>query len=94
MHCGRKAAGGQHDSDEGATGWADTTMMYARASHPNCAYKWLEWSLSPKVQGDVAARFGSLRRYRPPAPTTRCSARGLQDQRRESVRQAPLLAHA
>jgi len=45
---------------EGATGWADTTMMYARARHPNCAYKWLEWSLSPKVQGDVAARFGSL----------------------------------
>jgi len=45
---------------EGATGWADTTMLYARARHPNCAYKWLEWSLSLKVQGDVAARFGSL----------------------------------
>jgi len=45
---------------EGATGWADTTMLYARARHPNCAYKWLEWSLSPKLQGDVAARFGSL----------------------------------
>jgi putative spermidine/putrescine transport system substrate-binding protein len=45
---------------EGATGWADTTMLHARARHPNCAYKWLEWSLNPKVQGDVASWFGSL----------------------------------
>jgi putative spermidine/putrescine transport system substrate-binding protein len=45
---------------EGATGWADTTMLHAQAKHPNCAYKWLEWSISPKVQGDVAAWFGSV----------------------------------
>jgi putative spermidine/putrescine transport system substrate-binding protein len=45
---------------EGATGWADTTMLHARAPHPNCAYKWLNWSLEPKVQGDVAAWFGSV----------------------------------
>ena len=45
---------------EGATGWADTTMMHADAPHPNCAYKWMEWSLNPKVQGDVAAWFGSV----------------------------------
>ena len=45
---------------EGATGWADTTMLHAQARHPNCAYKWLEWSISPKVQGDVAAWFGSV----------------------------------
>ena len=45
---------------EGATGWADTTMMAVGARHPNCAYKWLEWSISPKVQGDVAAWFGSV----------------------------------
>jgi len=45
---------------EGATGWADTTMLHAKAAHPNCAYKWLEWSLSPKLQGDVAAWFGSV----------------------------------
>jgi len=44
---------------EGATGWADTTMMSAAAAHPNCAYEWMEWSISPKVQGDVAAWFGS-----------------------------------
>lgn len=44
---------------EGATGWADTTMMHVDAPHPNCAYKWLEWSLNPKLQGDLAAWFGS-----------------------------------
>ncbi|WP_318375456.1 ABC transporter substrate-binding protein, partial [Enterobacter sp.] len=45
---------------EGVTGWADTTMLHADAKHPNCAYKWMNWSLTPKVQGDVAAWFGSL----------------------------------
>jgi putative spermidine/putrescine transport system substrate-binding protein len=45
---------------EGATGWADTTMMHANAPNPNCAYLWLEHSISPKVQGDLAAWFGSV----------------------------------
>jgi putative spermidine/putrescine transport system substrate-binding protein len=45
---------------EGATGWADTTMMHSQAPHPNCAYMWLEHSLSPKLQGDLAAWFGSV----------------------------------
>jgi len=45
---------------EGATGWADTTMMHAEAAHPNCAYKWMEHSLSNQVQGDLAAWFGSV----------------------------------
>jgi putative spermidine/putrescine transport system substrate-binding protein len=45
---------------EGATGWADTTMMAIDAPHPNCAYKWLEHSLDPKLQGDLAAWFGSV----------------------------------
>jgi putative spermidine/putrescine transport system substrate-binding protein len=46
--------------EEGATGWADTTMMHIDALHPNCAYKWLEHSLNPKLQGDLAAWFGSV----------------------------------
>jgi putative spermidine/putrescine transport system substrate-binding protein len=46
--------------EEGATGWADTTMMHVNAPHPNCAYMWMEHSLSPKVQGDLAAWFGSV----------------------------------
>ncbi len=46
--------------EEGATGWADTTMMHSEAPNPNCAYMWLEHSIDPKVQGDVAAWFGSV----------------------------------
>lgn len=46
--------------EEGATGWADSTMMHANAPHPNCAYKWLEHSLSAQLQGDLAAWFGSV----------------------------------
>lgn len=57
---------------EGATGWADTTMLHAEAKHPNCAYKWMDWSLQPKVQGDVAAWFGSL-----PAVPAACTASEL-----------------
>ncbi|MDH2433322.1 ABC transporter substrate-binding protein [Pokkaliibacter sp. MBI-7] len=45
---------------EGVTGWADTTMLATDAAHPVCAYKWLSWSITPKVQGDVAAWFGSV----------------------------------
>ncbi len=58
-----KAEGAAIDStipEEGATGWADTTMMHADAPHPNCAYLWMEHSLNPVVQGDVAAWFGSV----------------------------------
>jgi putative spermidine/putrescine transport system substrate-binding protein len=46
--------------NEGATGWADTTMLHVDAPHPNCAYLWLEHSLNPKLQGDLAAWFGSV----------------------------------
>ena len=45
---------------EGATGWADTTMLHAEAPHPNCAYRWIEHSISAKTQGDLAAWFGSV----------------------------------
>lgn len=45
--------------EEGATGWADTTMMHVDAANPNCSYMWMEHSLAPKVQGDLAAWFGS-----------------------------------
>jgi putative spermidine/putrescine transport system substrate-binding protein len=57
---------------EGATGWADTTMMHSEAAHPNCAYAWLNHSLDAKVQGDVAAWFGSV-----PAVTAACKGNAL-----------------
>jgi putative spermidine/putrescine transport system substrate-binding protein len=45
---------------EGLTGWSDTTMLHIDAPHPNCAYLWMEHSLDPKLQGDLAAWFGSV----------------------------------
>jgi putative spermidine/putrescine transport system substrate-binding protein len=45
---------------EGATGWADSTMLHAEAKNPNCAYMWMEHSLNPKLQGDLSAWFGSV----------------------------------
>ena len=57
---------------EGATGWADTTMMHIDAKNPNCAYKWLEHSLNPKLQGDLAAWFGSV-----PANLNACKGNAL-----------------
>jgi putative spermidine/putrescine transport system substrate-binding protein len=58
--------------DEGATGWADTTMMHVDAANPNCAYLWMEHSISPKVQGDLAAWFGSV-----PAVPAACKGNAL-----------------
>jgi putative spermidine/putrescine transport system substrate-binding protein len=58
--------------EEGATGWADTTMMHVDAANPNCAYKWMEHSLSPKLQGDLAAWFGSV-----PANLNACKGNAL-----------------
>lgn len=43
---------------EGSTGWSDTWMVAAKAKHPNCAYKWLDWIVSPKVNAQVAEWFG------------------------------------
>ena len=57
---------------EGATGWSDTTMLHAEAAHPNCAYAWLNHSLDAKVQGDVAAWFGSV-----PAVPAACKGNAL-----------------
>jgi putative spermidine/putrescine transport system substrate-binding protein len=45
---------------EGATGWADTTMLHKNSKHVNCAYKWMEHSISKDVQGSVASWFGSV----------------------------------
>jgi putative spermidine/putrescine transport system substrate-binding protein len=52
---------------EGATGWADTWMLSAKAKHPNCAYMWLKWISTPKVQAQQAIYFGET-----PANTKAC----------------------
>jgi putative spermidine/putrescine transport system substrate-binding protein len=53
---------------EGATGWADTWMLSANARHPNCAYLWMKWISSPRVQAQQAISFGET-----PANTQACS---------------------
>jgi putative spermidine/putrescine transport system substrate-binding protein len=52
---------------EGATGWADTWMLSAKAKHPNCAYQWMKWVSTPKVQAQQAIYFGET-----PANTKAC----------------------
>jgi putative spermidine/putrescine transport system substrate-binding protein len=43
---------------EGATGWADTWMLAAKAPHPNCAYMWMRYVSTPKVQAEQAVNYG------------------------------------
>jgi putative spermidine/putrescine transport system substrate-binding protein len=43
---------------QGATGWADTWMLGTKAPDPNCAYKWMQWVTTPKVQAQEADYFG------------------------------------
>ncbi len=43
---------------EGVTGWADTWMLSAKAPHPNCAYLYMQYATTPKVQAQQALYFG------------------------------------
>jgi putative spermidine/putrescine transport system substrate-binding protein len=43
---------------QGATGWADSWLMATKAPDPNCAYKWMRWVSTPKVQAEQAISFG------------------------------------
>ncbi|HJQ43675.1 MAG TPA: ABC transporter substrate-binding protein [Jatrophihabitantaceae bacterium] len=52
---------------EGATGWSDTWMISAKAQHPNCMYKWMNYIVSPDVNSQVAEWFGEA-----PAQTLAC----------------------
>jgi putative spermidine/putrescine transport system substrate-binding protein len=44
---------------EGATGWADTWMLSSQAEHPNCAYRWLRWISTARVQAQQSVFFGA-----------------------------------
>lgn len=59
---------------EGVTGWADTTMLAAEAENPNCAYKWMEHSLSSNLQSDLSVWFGA----NPAVPAACTDGRGMQ----------------
>lgn len=44
--------------EEGATGWADSWMLSAKSKHVNCAYKFMRYVSTPKVQAEQAIYFG------------------------------------
>jgi putative spermidine/putrescine transport system substrate-binding protein len=43
---------------QGATGWADTWLLATHAPDPNCAYKWMAYVSTPKIQAEEADYFG------------------------------------
>jgi putative spermidine/putrescine transport system substrate-binding protein len=49
-------------------------MIAAKAKHPNCMYKWMNWITSPKVQAQVAEWFGEA-----PANRSACSHTAAKD---------------
>jgi putative spermidine/putrescine transport system substrate-binding protein len=53
---------------EGATGWSVTWMIPAKAANLNCAYKWLDWVVSPEVNAAIAEWVGQA-----PANLDSCS---------------------
>lgn len=60
--------------EEGATGWADTTMMHTDAENPNCAYLWMEHTLTSNLMSDLSVWFGAN-----PAVLAACTdGRGMQ----------------
>ncbi|WP_322097277.1 ABC transporter substrate-binding protein [Pelagibius sp. Alg239-R121] len=60
--------------EEGATGWADTTMMHSEAENPNCAYMWMEHTLSSNLMSDLSVWFGA----NPGVPAACTDGRGMQ----------------
>jgi putative spermidine/putrescine transport system substrate-binding protein len=61
---------------EGATGWADTWMLATNAPHPNCAYKWMQWVTTPKVQAQQAVYFGETPANKLACPYMNAEAKG------------------
>ena len=62
--------------EEGVTGWADTSMLHAKAENPNCAYLWMEHTLSSNLQSDLGVWFGA----NPSVPAACTDKRGMLDE--------------
>lgn len=60
--------------EEGATGWADTTMLHVDSKHPTCAYLWFDHQLSSNLQSDLSVWFGAV----PSVPAACTDGRGMQ----------------
>jgi putative spermidine/putrescine transport system substrate-binding protein len=59
--------------EEGVTGWADTTMLHVDSDSPNCAYMWMEHTLSSNLQSDLSVWFGA----NPSVPAACTDGRGM-----------------
>jgi putative spermidine/putrescine transport system substrate-binding protein len=44
--------------NEGSTGWSDTWMIYSKAAHPNCMYRWMNHMLSAQANAEATIWFG------------------------------------
>ncbi|WP_214413137.1 extracellular solute-binding protein [Sphaerisporangium fuscum] len=53
-----RGAGSVKASGDAMTGWVDSWMVSARAASPNCAYRWLDWTSTAKVQQQAAVWNG------------------------------------
>lgn len=53
--------------EEGSTGWSLTWMIPANATSLNCAYKWIDWVLTPETNAQLAEWVGQA-----PANLTAC----------------------
>ena len=54
---------------EGVLGWIDGAMLTAKARNPGCAYRFFDHMLTPDVNGDLAAWYGTI-----PSVTDACTA--------------------
>ena len=50
-------------------------MLHAEAENPNCAYKWMEHTLSSNLQSDLSVWFGA----NPAVPAACTDGRGMQN---------------
>ena len=70
---------------EGATGWADTSMLHVNARNVNCAYLWMEHQLSDALQAPLAEWFGTVPvtpaacRAKAPGGSDFCKLNGFDD---------------
>jgi putative spermidine/putrescine transport system substrate-binding protein len=61
------------------TGWADTWMVTADAAHPNCMLRWMRWTLSPRVQAQMALWYGAAPSNGRACPLLRRALGGLAE---------------
>jgi putative spermidine/putrescine transport system substrate-binding protein len=62
---------------QGATAWADSWLMGAKAAHPNCAYRWLQYVLTAPAQATQALALRESPVNRGACPLMNAAEQGL-----------------